>query len=202
MTILYLTNALAFQKELLPQYLKDLGHKVIIWHDKINIELLSENKIDFIISDRYPIIIKEPVISAFHNRIINLHNSLLPYNRGDNPNFWATLESTPIGGTLHYIDNGVDTGDIIEQFEIEYNENETFHQTWLKLYHGLNTIFKQTWSSIESGVNSSFGQDHAKSTIHYKKDFEKVKHILTDGWNTKIKDARQLYHSHKQLLNA
>lgn len=49
-------------------------------------------------------------------KTINLHPSLLPNYRGPNPWFWAYYNMDKTGGiTLHYIDDGEDTGDIIYQ---------------------------------------------------------------------------------------
>lgn len=46
---------------------------------------------------------------------MNLHISYLPWNKGADPNFWSCIDGTPAGVTLHHIDAGVDTGDIIAQ---------------------------------------------------------------------------------------
>ena len=83
----------------------------------------TENKItvndvkdvDHVISFGYKHIIKENIINACKNKIINLHISYLPYNKGANPNFWSFLDNTPKGVTIHYIDKGIDTGDILLQ---------------------------------------------------------------------------------------
>ena len=45
--------------------------------------------------------------------IVNLHKAYLPYNKGAHPNFWSFAENTPSGITIHVIDSGIDTGNII-----------------------------------------------------------------------------------------
>jgi methionyl-tRNA formyltransferase len=51
---------------------------------------------------------------------LNLHISLLPLNRGAHPAAWAIREGTKHGVTIHKIDSGLDTGEIVYQEEIDY----------------------------------------------------------------------------------
>ena len=93
-----------------------LGHNAYIICDKITLDIAEQY--DFIISFGYRHIIKEDIINKFINKIINLHISYLPYNKGADPNLWSYLENTPKGVTIHYMDKGLDTGDIIVQKEV------------------------------------------------------------------------------------
>jgi len=45
----------------------------------------------------------------------NLHPSLLPHYRGPQPLFWQLRDGAPTGATVHYLDEGLDTGDIAAQ---------------------------------------------------------------------------------------
>ena len=58
-------------------------------------------------------------LSSFPQGVVNLHPALLPWNRGADPNVWSIVERTPAGATLHWMDAGVDTGDIIAQATTE-----------------------------------------------------------------------------------
>lgn len=60
-------------------------------------------------------ILKEPLLSAFEGRIINLHLGLSPYYRGAGTNFWPLVNGEPeyVGATIHYLDAGIDTGPMI-----------------------------------------------------------------------------------------
>src|SRR3990167_15961 len=67
----------------------------------------------------------ELIISCYNPRIIpqeeltcpaiNFHPGLLPYNRGMYPHIWPLIDGSLAGVTIHYIDDGIDTGDIIAQ---------------------------------------------------------------------------------------
>ena len=60
-------------------------------------------------------ILRQPLLSAFDGRIINIHLGLSPYYRGAGTNFWPLVNREPeyVGATIHYLDAGIDTGPII-----------------------------------------------------------------------------------------
>ena len=60
-------------------------------------------------------ILREPLISAFEGRMINIHLGLSPYYRGAGTNFWPLVNREPeyVGATIHYLDAGIDTGPIL-----------------------------------------------------------------------------------------
>jgi len=63
-------------------------------------------------------ILRGRFLSLFPRGVVNLHPALLPYNRGAYPNVWSIVDRTPAGATLHYVDPGVDTGDIVTQVTV------------------------------------------------------------------------------------
>ena len=62
-------------------------------------------------------IIREPLLSAFPGRFLNIHLGLSPYYRGSGTNFWPLVDGKPeyVGVTFMHIDAGVDTGEVIHQ---------------------------------------------------------------------------------------
>jgi len=60
-------------------------------------------------------ILKEPFLSTFEGRILNIHLGLSPYYRGAGTNFWPLVNREPeyVGATIHYLDAGIDTGPIV-----------------------------------------------------------------------------------------
>ena len=83
------------------------------------LELLKSYKVDLVVSCAYPYLLKAPVIDYMNQQdgIINFHGSLLPRHRGVSPVVWAVKENDRyVGMTLHYIDIGCDSGDIIINF--------------------------------------------------------------------------------------
>ena len=89
---------------------------------------------DLIWVNSYSMIIREDVLEISRLGGINIHAALLPRNRGCNPTQWAILNGDhKTGVTLHEIDNGIDTGPIIDQIELPI----FFEDTWLDVGHRL-----------------------------------------------------------------
>jgi folate-dependent phosphoribosylglycinamide formyltransferase PurN len=58
-------------------------------------------------------ILRKPLLQVPHLGTLNAHMGLLPYYRGMNVVEWAALSGDPVGCTVHLIDSGIDTGDIL-----------------------------------------------------------------------------------------
>lgn len=169
--------------------LKDTGCEAIEWENPITIRFIREQNISFAVSYRYRHIVKEQIIEYFKGNIINLHISLLPWNRGADPNLWSFLENTPKGVSIHYMDEGVDTGDIITQREFVFDiENETLATTYSKLNYGIIELFRKAWPDIISGKIQRQKQTGSGSE-HKLKDKKKYEHLLIDNnWDTPVRD--------------
>lgn len=75
-------------------------------------------RLDLVISVAAPQIFKEKLISLPSKGCINIHNSKLPKYRGMLPNFWQMYHGEKtVGTTVHYINAGLDDGDILVQKE-------------------------------------------------------------------------------------
>jgi formyltetrahydrofolate deformylase len=84
--------------------------------EKRQLELLKSHEVDFIVLARYMQIIGTGLISAFPNKIINIHHSFLPAFAGAKPYHAAFKRGVKIiGATSHYVTEELDAGPIIEQ---------------------------------------------------------------------------------------
>ena len=71
-------------------------------------------------------IIGSTLLAAFPRRIINVHPSLLPKHRGARAAAQALAAGDQVTGcTVHYVDQGVDTGEIIAQQKVEVRPDDT-----------------------------------------------------------------------------
>jgi methionyl-tRNA formyltransferase len=155
MKILFLTSNKEITKSLFDWLCDTEGNdNVYMWTKPIN-EMTFKREFDdikLLISYNYKHIIKKDVIALFPQRIINLHTSLLPWNRGFSPNFWSFWEDTPKGVTIHLIDEGIDTGDILVQKQMGFDDNkETFGSTYLKLHSAIQSLFRDYWNQLKAG---------------------------------------------------
>ena len=116
--------------------------------------------------------------------IINLHISYLPWNKGAHPNFWSHFDCTPSGVTIHEIDEGVDTGNIIVQKYVNFEKSEiTFSQTFKRLRKEVENLFIRNIDKLLTTSWESTPQRRS-GTCHKLKDLP----TLFGGWDTVIKD--------------
>lgn len=84
--------------------------------EKLQIELLEQHQVNFIVLARYMQIITPNLISLYKNKIINIHHSFLPAFPGAKPYHSAFKRGVKIiGATSHYVTEELDEGPIIEQ---------------------------------------------------------------------------------------
>lgn len=84
---------------------------------------------------------------------INVHGSLLPKYRGAAPIQWAVLNGDKTTGiTTMYMNEGMDTGDIILKQEVEIGENETTGELWNRLSKIGGKLLVETLKQIEEGT--------------------------------------------------
>ncbi|MDR4945255.1 phosphoribosylglycinamide formyltransferase [Neobacillus cucumis] len=91
--------------------------------------ILAELKrfdVDFIVLAGYMRLIGSTLLSAYQGRIVNIHPSLLPAFPGKDAIGQALAANADWSGvTIHYVDEGMDTGPIIIQERVRLEENET-----------------------------------------------------------------------------
>jgi len=167
-------------------WLKSTGESVIQTSEKITPEFFISNKIRFLVSYGYRHILRKEILELFPDRAVNLHISYLPWNKGADPNFWSFIEDTPKGVTIHYLDEGVDTGDIIVQEKVEFNtDQETLATSYEKLQATIQKLFKKNWQDIKS-EKCNRQKQIGKGSLHKVKDKKALSQFLTDGWDTSL----------------
>lgn len=84
-------------------------------------------QVDLGVSHSYDQIFRQPFIDAHPAGIINAHTALLPCYRGRNPLTWALIAGEPVVGvSVHYVDAGIDTGDILHQVAVPVGPDDPF----------------------------------------------------------------------------
>lgn len=131
----------------------------------------------WVISYNYSHIVGADVIKSLRGRIVNLHASFLPWNRGASPNFWSFVENTPKGVSIHFMDEGLDTGDLIAQEKMFFNEEEeTFRSSYQALNGRMFHLFCRVWPKLSEGKIDGRKQEGVGS-IHTMKELN----ALLDG---------------------
>lgn len=123
---------------------------------------------DIIITCAYGQIIPKEILDYPKYGCINVHASLLPELRGGAPIHKAIIlgyEKTGI--TIMYMDEGMDTGDIICQTEIKIEDSDTLDSLSNKLSLLGKELLLKTLPDIISGVSIRTKQDNTKATYAY-----------------------------------
>jgi len=147
--------------------------------EKISIEDIGKR--DLIISFGYRHILSSNFINNCGCPIVNLHISYLPFNRGAHPNFWSFYDNTPSGVTIHLINEGIDSGPILFQKKIEFDNEITFIETYKRLIKEIENLFLENIDLIIEKKWTEKRQSH-KGTFHQYKDLP----IEFKGWQTSI----------------
>lgn len=157
------------------------------WEGPLTLEDLLRHDIGFAISYRYLHRVQQDVLQRLLGRIINLHISLLPWNRGVDPNLWSFVENTPKGVTIHHIDAGLDTGDIIYQQSLTFNDAaETLASSYKKLNDAIIALFSKHWLDIRAGLAPRHPQPPG-GNYHRWADRGRVWHLLAKKqWETPV----------------
>jgi len=108
---------------------------------------------------------------------INLHPSYLPFNRGAYPNVWSIVEGTTAGVTLHHMDPGVDTGDIIAQQEVRVEPTDTGESLYRKLEKSCLELFQDSWPLVRTGRAPRIRQERQSGTCHRVGDVVSIDEI-------------------------
>ncbi len=136
------------------------------------------------VSVMFGYLLKQPFLDLFSRGCVNLHTSLLPFNRGAHPNVWTIVDRTPAGVTLHGIDSGIDTGPIIAQEVVEVEQIDTGKTLYEKLEVAAFNLFVRSWPRIVAGDYSLKPQPKDAGTSHRVCDLSGLDEIDLDAMCT------------------
>ena len=129
------------------------------------IESIRQYHPDIIIVAAFGQILPKELLKMPKYGCVNVHASLLPKYRGAAPIQWAILEGDSVSGiTTMRMDEGLDTGDIIEQEEVVLAEDETGGSLFLRLAETGARLCVHTMRLIEEGNAVYTPQDASQAT--------------------------------------
>ena len=185
------------------QYALEKGLK-IYQPEKVrkNTEFIEEIKSlnpDVICVVAYGKILPKEILEIPKFGCINVHGSLLPKYRGAAPIQWAVINGDKITGiTTMYMDEGMDTGDMILKKEVEIGEDETTGELWDRLAKIGGKLLVETLKEIEKGTapRQKQGEDFTLAPM-LSKDMAKIE------WNKKTaKELKNLVRGLNPIMGA
>lgn len=131
---------------------------------------IKDKKVDVLVSVNYLFIIEQDVIEVAEKLAFNVHGSMLPKYRGRTPHVWAIINNEKeIGVTAHKIDNGCDTGDIIEQIPVSIEEEDTGAMVLAKYEKVYIPLIESVLQKVEADELSFISQDGSRATYFGKR---------------------------------
>lgn len=127
------------------------------------VQELEALKPDVIVSMSYDQIIRRPLLTVPRQAFINCHAGALPFYRGRNVLNWALINGeASFGVTVHHVDEGIDTGDIIHQVHIPIGKDEDYGSVLAKAVSACPEALLSALQQIERGAAPRIPQH----TIH------------------------------------
>jgi len=139
-------------------------------------EELASYKPDAIIVCGYQYYIPKEIRDIAPIGTINFHSSLLPRHCGMHPGFWTIWYGDKISGmTLHFMDDGIDTGDIIYFSKVPVKTGDTVESLYKRIWNSSIPLVDKLLDDLDKGSLPRKKQDYSKYTYNYEicdKDFE------------------------------
>lgn len=177
---------------LLSPYPELVAHTIQSFGDTVTVSTAPPAELDLsvdkIVSFGYRHILKGDIL---RRQIINIHISLLPWNRGADPNFWSFYEDTPKGVSIHVMDEGIDTGPLIAQRELSFFDGDTLYSSYNRLKIQAEVLFHAHWAAIREDRITPKPQPPGGS-FHRSKDKQEIWSRLPDRFHTPVSIIQQL----------
>jgi methionyl-tRNA formyltransferase len=130
----------------------------------IEVEDINDSKAAAFVSSRQPDVVcvngtnllREPMLALLprvRHGIINLHTGLSPYSRGGNCDLFMLLEERPefVGVTIHHIDRGIDSGDILLTARPELSVDDNYDMIEAKSFRLGNDLMVKAVEQLAEG---------------------------------------------------
>ncbi len=176
----------------LAEWLISEGHEVVTCSSKLETLSSQWKEVDMIVSFTYRYKLSEKVINEVGGKAVNIHISLLPWNRGADPNIWSWVDDTPKGVTLHYITDNLDSGDIITQRITIMSREETLESSCCKLMADAEQLFIESFP-LHHHWNGMRKRAIGKGSYHCLADLKTIRAEI--DYTSSVNSFLKWYHS-------
>lgn len=111
-------------------------------------------------------ILKNNILSIGKLGTLNCHPGLLPVLRGSSSSGWALYNDLPQGATAHFIDPGIDTGDIVQKETLAVYRGDTFESINYKLAKLAGKLMTEAILHVINGTITRTPQDTSVGTTY------------------------------------
>ena len=147
------------------------------------IEMIKNANPDLIVSVSMNQIVKKEILDLPPKMCINVHCAPLPRYGGMSPYIWTLANNEDhSAATIHYMDEGFDTGDIIIQEKVKVVENDSAFALFYRCCRRAGELLIKVVDEIGAGTVQSYAQDLSKKTYFSWPTKECVKNLRRNGY--------------------
>ena len=182
------------RNESIRKKLCDQGFEVIVSPEPYEGNLADDFSPDIILSSGYDRLLRPKTVQRFSQRIINLHAAYLPWARGIGTTLFATILRYPYGVSVHFINEGLDTGNLISRKLVQPNPGDTLRTFYSKLLAATEELFFKSFPKIVNGQTNGVPQEELGdiNTHRSRLQFESLLDVCPNGYDTLITDLEKL----------
>jgi len=117
-------------------------------------------------------VLKPGVFQLSSKGTINIHVGITPEYRSADPIFWALYHGEPdkVGVTIHFVDQGIDTGDIIYQETVEVTKEDDPATIYAKCIQRGAELMSQAIEDIAGGTVKTYRKEGVEGRAHFHMD--------------------------------
>ena len=164
-------------------------------------EAMALKRFDIVVSSGYDRRLPESFVSQYKDRILNIHAARLPWGRGIGTTLFSALLGYPLGVSIHYIDVGLDTGDIIAETDVAASRSDTLRTIYSTMLEVANQLFDSTLRLLMAGraYRSEQPEVLPNTFARNRADFEEVLKVCPLGYDTPLFEVAALGTSMRAL---
>lgn len=181
------------RNESIRKKLCEQGFEVIVSPEPYDTDSSDDFAPDIILSSGYDRLLRLKTVQKYSQRIVNLHAAYLPWARGIGTTLFATMLRYPHGVSVHFINEGLDTGNLIARKLVRTEQGDTLRTLYSKLLSATEELFFENIPKIVAGQTNGVPQEKLGDikTNRTRLQFESVMEVCPNGYDTLITDLEK-----------
>ncbi|MBN2210653.1 MAG: hypothetical protein JW709_04580 [Sedimentisphaerales bacterium] len=148
------------------------------------LKAIQKAKPNLIISVSMNQIVKKDILELPPQRCINVHCAPLPRYGGMSPYIWALANNEDhSAATIHYMDEGLDTGDILVQEKIPVVKKDSAFALFYRCCRRAGELLEKVVTDIETNQQKPYSQDLSQKTYFSWPTTESIRNLRKNGYH-------------------
>ena len=125
-------------------------------------------------------VLKPGIFQLSSKGTINIHVGITPEYRSADPIFWALYNGEPdkVGVTIHFVDQGIDTGDIIYQEAVEVTKEDDPATLYAKCIQRGAELMSKAIEDIAGGTGKTYRKEGVEGGAHFHMDLGIIEYLI------------------------